>query len=221
MGFFGRRKPAEPPPTAHKPAEPPKTFLPRELWDDPRTGGLLKQIGLTPDDAQNRPVTHDDVQRMIDAGRQAIIEKSRRIHEDFAARDMARLRVRPFWLIPDKCWNGDCGHFLIYMLRLNPYEDWNVIWLPEDEISALVLDAPQHPRQDIPPFVTVGEQFIGEQKRRLMAAHAETMRTHEFGKFGDVHDQTIEEIKKLARYFHAQLIEAHNATKDADAAPRG
>ena len=98
------------------------------LWSDPGWAAFFKRIGATPDDPQNLRVTPDSVALMIEDGRKAVNERVSQLEAKVAAKGLDGIRLRPFWLIQDSCCNGETGDFLIYHLRLNPYDDWNTFF---------------------------------------------------------------------------------------------
>lgn len=209
MGLFGRRKPDD------KGAEMPKYLIPPELWDDPKIGEMLKMLGKKPDDPDNLTLSSRDVQRMIDEGRARILRKTREINEEIEKKGARNARVRPFWLIQDNCWSGDVGHFLVYVLRLNPYDDWNVVYLPETEAGSAVLDLPIHPGGSIPVFSEYGEKQLRILQKRLMTALAQAEQNFRYGEFADAQTATIAAVKELAEYFSSLLVEAHDKTKNS------
>lgn len=205
MGLFGRRRQQEG-------SELPKYLIPPEVWDDPRIGGMLKALGRKPDDPDNLVLTSDDVARKIaDAGAR-ITRKTREINDALVAKGAAA-HVAPLWLIQPNCWSGDIGHFLVYILRLNPYDDWNVVYLPDDEVGSALLDLPVHPGGSIPAFADYGAQQILELKRRLLEALAEAENSFDFGYFADAQKEAVEGVKEIANYFSTLLVEAHDKTK--------
>jgi hypothetical protein len=206
MGIYGRRKPEEP-------AELPKYLIPPELWDDPKIGEMLKMLGKKPDDPENLTLTPEHVERMIASGKARILQKTRAINDEIAAKGARNARVKPFWLIQENCWVGDLGHFLIFVLRLNPYDDWNVVYLPENETGSAILDLPVHPGGAIPVFADYGEKNLRTLQARLMEALAEAEASFAFGDYADAQQQTIDNVKQLAEYFSALLVEAHDTTK--------
>lgn len=206
MGLFGRRKPEEG-------SDLPKHLIPPEIWEDPRIGGMLKMLGRKPDDPDNLALTPDDVERMIARGRARIARSTREINDTLAARGATGARVTPLWLIQANCWSGDIGHFLVYILRLNPYDEWNVVYLPEDEAASAILDLPVHPGTPIPAFAEYGEKHLLELKRRLLDALSEAERSFDFGYFADAQKEAVEGVKELANYFSTLLVEAHDKTR--------
>jgi hypothetical protein len=198
VAVFGRKHP-------HPPA---KHIVPPELWDDPEWATFFARIGRKPDAPENLRVTHDDVRRMIDEGRKAVLARMQQLQAKALAKGHD-IRLRPFWLIQDNCWNGEVGDFLIYYLCLNPYDEWNMVILPADEKSSAILDLPIHPGGDIPAFAKIGQEIILELRDKLRAAHADVQRTHEFGHFAAICDDTVAKVKALARRFASLLAEAH------------
>jgi hypothetical protein len=185
-----------------------KHVVPPDLWNDPESAAFFKRIGKTPDDPSNRLVTPDDVARMIDEGRKAVDERIRQLQAKALANGHD-IRLRAFWLIQDSCWNGEIGGFLIGHLGLNPYDEWNTVILPADAESSAILDMPIHPGGDIPAFAKAQTEVIVSLRDRLRAAHEDVQRTHEFGRFQDLCDDTVARVKKLAHSFAAVLVDAH------------
>jgi hypothetical protein len=179
-----------------------------DLWNDPEWAAFFKKIGRKPDDPSNRLVTPDDVARMIDEGRKAVDERIRQLEAKALAKGQD-VRLRSFWLIQDHCWNGEIGGFLLYHLGLNPYDEWNTVILAADAHSSAILDLPVHPGGDIPAFVKAQSEVLQSLRDRLRAAHAEVQRTHEFGGFADLCDDTVARVKRLAFKFAEVLVEAH------------
>jgi hypothetical protein len=198
---FGRRRT----PDSEKHVVSPK------LWDDPKFAAFFERIGAKPDDPDNLRVTPDDVARMIDEGRKAVDARIRQLQAKALAEGHDDIRLRPFWLIQDNCWNGEVGDFLLYNLRLNPYDEWNTVILPVDERSASILDLPIHPGGVIPALAKTGEAAILALRDELRAAQEEAQRTHEFGRFADIHDDTVTKVKALAQMFATGLVEAHKS----------
>ena len=153
-----------------------KHIVPPELWSDPEWAAFFKRIGRKPDDPSNLLVTPDDVVRMIEEGRKAVDARIRQLQAKAAARGLDDVRLRPFWLIQDSCWNGEIGDFLIYHLRLNPYDEWNTVILPADARSSSILDMPVHPGGDIPAFAKAQKEVIFALRDRLRATHEQVQR---------------------------------------------
>jgi hypothetical protein len=198
LGFGQRRRPASE-----------KHIVPPERWNDPEWAALFKRIGRKPDDPSNLHVTPDDVVRMIDEGRESVGARIRQFETKAAARGLDNVRLRAFWLIQDSCWNGEIGDFLICHLRLNPYDEWNTVILPADAKSSSIFDMPVHPGREIEAFAKAQREVIVALRDRLRVAHEQVQRTHEFGGFSDLCDDTVARVKELARRFGALLVEAH------------
>jgi len=186
--------------------EPGKYVVPPEMWDDPENAAFFAKIGAKPDDPDNLRVTHDDVSRMIEEGRKAVDERIRQMKAKAAADGHHDLHLGMFWLIQENCWNGEVGDFLIYQLRLNPYEEWNTI-IAGDERAARLLDIPLHPGGVIPHLAESGETILRQLRDQLRAAHEEVQRTHEFGRFQDIFEETQAKVKKLAKMFGEGMVD--------------
>jgi len=188
-----------------------KHIVPPKAWADPERAAFFARIGAKPNDPDNLRVTHDDVRRMMDEGRGAVEERTRQLQARMSAQGHGNIRLRPFWLIQDNCWNGEAGDFLLYTLRLNPYEEWNTVILPVDERGASILNLPIHPGGSIPHLEETGRAAILALRDKLLAAHEEARRTNEFGRVADAHDDTVAKVKALAKLFNEGLVEVYQA----------
>lgn len=106
----------------------------------------------------------------LDAGKSALEAALMRVNDN-VARQTGGGSLRPFFLIPDSCWNGAMGEFLMSRLGLSPYESWNVAFLPVDEDTAMKLGAPLHPDGNIPAFIDAAETAVLAARDRLDAAN--------------------------------------------------
>jgi hypothetical protein len=196
---FGRRNT----PNADKYTVPPK------LWADPENAAFFARIGAKPNDPNNLRVTRDDVVRMIDEGRKTVDERIRQIKAKALAEGHDDIHLGMLWLIQENGWNGEVGEFLVYHLRLNPYDEWNTV-ITGDERTASILDIPIYPRGSIPHLAQTGETILLQLRDRLRAAQAEALRTHELDRFADVADiyeDTVAKVKRLAQMFGEGLVE--------------
>jgi len=145
----------------------------------------------------------------------ARIEEGRARHEErnlLAQRNietrLAGAKVRPFFLIPDPCWNGVTGVFLMTSLDLYPYDDWNVMYLAADERTALVVDIAMHPNGNVPAFVEAAAKFMVRAQEQMSKAHEAASITHDFAAYQTTRDDVQMRVKALAMQFSRTLIEA-------------
>ena len=57
--------------------------------------------------------------------------------------------IRPFFLFAQGIYNTPLGDWLMAVMRLMPYDDWNITYLPADAETAAALRLPLHPGQSI------------------------------------------------------------------------
>jgi hypothetical protein len=185
--------------------------IPAEAWETP-LGDSLRSLGMGPDDASNLIPTPDSINARLDRDREKHQAKLAEINRDVAQKTGGG-SVRPFFLIPDPCWNGETAVFLMMRLELFPYDDWNVVFLPADERTAAAMNAPMHPNGNIPAFVTAAEKFMRDAEAELMAAHAEAGRTHDFAAFAAAKKHAQTAVCTLAAIFAEKHTEAWKATR--------
>jgi hypothetical protein len=198
-----------------------KYIVPPESWDDPKNAEFFARIGAKPDDADNLRVTHDDVRRMIEEGRKAVEARIHQVKAKALAEGHTDLHVRALWLLHDNCWNGELGDFLIYHLRLNPYDEWNTMIVAEDPTTASILNIPFCTEEIVQYLAKTGQVLILALRDKLRVAHEEVQRTHEFGRFQDIYEDTVAKVKKVAQMFGTGLVETYQAwvRKQAEGRP--
>lgn len=135
----------------------------------------------------------------LEAGKCAIEANLMRANDDIARRTGGG-SLRPFFLLPDPCWNGAMGQFLMQRLGLFPYDDWNIALLPVDERTAFMLDAPMHPDGNLPAFEKASAKFLAREEAFLRDAHADAD-----SDAGDAREQVRGRVKALAGFFLAEL----------------
>ena len=115
-------------------------------------GHMLKSFGFDLNDPAN--IIPDDA------------EFDRRIKDSLAKQDARRTQIeanllrthghnaiRPFFILAEPVFNSQLGQWLIRLMNLLPYDDWNVVYLPLDrETQAAMGGLPLHPRQSIGPI---------------------------------------------------------------------
>jgi hypothetical protein len=125
-------------------------------------GDMLKALGIGFDDPHN--IIPDDA------------EFDRRIKESLAKQDARRTQIetellrthghnaiRPFFILAEPVFNGPMGQWLIRLMNLLPYDDWNVVYLPLDRATQAAMGGlPLHPCQSIGPIDELMCQRIGE-----------------------------------------------------------
>ena len=122
---------------------------------------MLRSLEFGPNDAAN--VIPDEA------------EFERRTKESLAKQDARRTRIedelkrthghnaiRPFFVLSEPVYNSELGQWLIRLMNLMPYDDWNIVYLPMDrETQAAMGGLPLHPRQSIGPIDELMCEQIG------------------------------------------------------------
>jgi len=121
--------------------------------------------------------------------------------------------VRPFWLISESCWQGETGAFLLKFLDLNPYDDWNIAFLPADQLTSAIMDTPLHPGAEIPVIADAAKKLISECDARLAQATMKAGQTGEFQIVTAAKTEAKKMIIAVAMTFAEKLLEAHKATR--------
>ena len=173
--------------------------FPDGLWQGP-ADDMLRQSGMRPDDDSSLAPPADPVEPDR-AQHEARLEEANRD----AARKVEGGSVRPFYLIPEACWQGELGLFLTTRLGLSRFESWNVALLPADMRTAVALDAAPHPNGSVPAFDMAAERLVRESEAAFKAAFAEAEKTHDFEAFNETKEAIKDKLKALAISFLKEL----------------
>jgi hypothetical protein len=171
--------------------------------------GFLKALGIDPDGPENVIPSQDVIDQRLAKGR---ADLDRRL-EVLATQIGTDLKMRPFWLIPESCWTGETGAFLLKFLDFSPYDNWNIAFLPADKLTSAIMDTPLHPGVEIPPFAAAAKKLIAECDSRVAEATRKAGQTGEFQLVTAARTDAQQRIVALAMTFAKKLLEAHQATK--------
>jgi hypothetical protein len=184
---FGRRKvpfgaavaPAPPMPRPPVDSDGKRRVFGEAVFAGPH-GDMLRKLGVSIDDPSNVIPEPADFDRMVQDSLQKQEVRRRAYEADLLARFGCN-NVRPFFLLGEGVYNTPLGDWLIRVMRLLPYDDWNLIYLPMDRPTRLALDLPYHPQQSIKPVDELMKQRIGalhaqfqEARQKTDAAYART-----------------------------------------------
>jgi hypothetical protein len=174
---------------------------------------FLKATGIDPDGPENVIPSQHDIDERLAKGRAALDRRLEEVHKNLAAQVGPEIRMRPFLLIPESCWQGRADTFLMKFLDFSPYDSWNVAFLPADQLTSMIMDAPLHPGAEIPVFADAAGKFIAECDSRVAQATAKAGQTGELQLVTAARAEATNMIKALAMTFAAKLLEAHKAAK--------
>ncbi|MBC7769706.1 MAG: hypothetical protein H7124_13075 [Phycisphaerales bacterium] len=193
-----------PPPPADAHAR--RKVFPTEVWQG-ESGDMLRMLGMTPDDESNLAPNAASINARIEQGRATMEGRFVQAQRNAQAA-LASAQVRPFFLIPDPCWNGPTGAFLMTSLELYPYDDWNVMFLAADDRTAAALDIALHPNGNVAAFVQASEKFMAEAQIHMEMAHDDAGRTQDFAAYYNAREDVRGRVKLLAGLFAKQIVEA-------------
>jgi hypothetical protein len=166
------------------------------------------------DASPNEPATPAMIATRLTRGKHALAARTAEAHAKAQAH-FANARLRPFFLIPDPCWSGANGLFLMSALELSPYDDWNVVFLAADAETAEALDIARHPDGNISSFITAAEKSLPEAQAQFTHARDEAALTDNPALLADAREDVQLRVKALAMGFARTLIEAWDEQKPA------
>lgn len=94
----------------------------KELWDDPKIGSMLRELGFAPDDQRNIMRTADDYIALFATAKYRLQKRSETFNRDMAARH-GYCRAAPFLVIDQSIWDGEHGAFLYAQMDLIGFDD--------------------------------------------------------------------------------------------------
>jgi hypothetical protein len=136
----------------------------KELWDDPKIGSMLRQLGFAPDDARNVMRTADDYIALFAAAKKRLQERVEAFNSEMAARH-GYCRAAPYLVIDHTIWDGEHGAFLYAQMDLVGFDDWNVLMLATDPRTKETCGLAGHPGS-IPAVTQVVTQRVVDWKQR-------------------------------------------------------
>jgi hypothetical protein len=169
VAVFGRRKPQSftelketmrPAPDADGVTR----VFPKELWDDPKIGKFLQEVGFAPDDARNILPTAEDYIALFAAAKKRLEERTEAFNRDMTMRH-GYCHAVPFLVIDHTIWDGEHGAFLYAQMNLIGFDEWNVLMLAADVRTKEACDLAGHPGT-VPAITEVMTKRVIDWKQR-------------------------------------------------------
>lgn len=170
--MFGRRKPSLEDLKTMRPTpddDGVTRVFPKALWDDPKTGDFLRQMGMDPDAPRNRVTTSEEHIARFARAREALMERTAAFNRERAAR-YGHCNARPMLIIAPEIWDGPLGAFLYGQLDLCGYDDWNVLMCAGDQETIDRCELIGHPGS-MPALTEKMTVKIAELKAIYQQAH--------------------------------------------------
>jgi hypothetical protein len=142
--------------------------FPKEIWDDPKAGALLRECGFMPDDPRNIVRTAEDYGALFLAAGKRLKARVEAFNREMTARQ-GYCRAAPFFVIDRPIWDGEHGAFLYANMELVAFDDWNVLMLAGDVRTREVCGLAVHPG-DMPQVTQVVIQRVSAWKARFESA---------------------------------------------------
>ncbi|WP_194474869.1 hypothetical protein [Bradyrhizobium sp. CCBAU 51753] len=140
----------------------------KELWDDPKVGPMLRELGFNPDDPRNISKTAEDYIAMFAAAKKRLEERAAAFNRDMTNR-YGYCNAVPFLVIDHTIWDGEHGAFLYASLNLIGFDDWNVLMLAGDERTKELCGIAGHPGT-VPAVSKAVHEFVVAWKERYERA---------------------------------------------------
>ncbi|MEP3276285.1 MAG: hypothetical protein ABJN26_07590 [Stappiaceae bacterium] len=167
----------------------------------------MRALGLSPDDASNLAPTPDLIQAKFDRMREQQDAFVASINDQLP--DM--VSVIPWAMVPATVWSMQYGDFLSVTCDMYPSAPWNMMLLPEDQRSALVLELPEHLHVAPSGFDVACNAVIGrvvDEFQRSTADARHDLLQGKIGKLGEfeaARQQTLVTLCHLAYSFGQEI----------------
>jgi hypothetical protein len=155
-------------------------------------GDFLREIGFDINDPKNILPEPEDFDRKVQASLNRQEIRRQAIEADLLAKHGCNA-IRPFFVLAEPVMNSKLDAWLIQVMDLMPYDDWNLVYLPTDQATAHAMGLPFHPGVSIKPIDELMVERIGD----FYARYEEGRRKAEalMGSDGD-----IEMMEKFLNY---------------------
>ncbi len=124
-------------------------------------GDFLREIGFDINDPKNILPEPEDFDRKVQASLNRQEIRRQAIEADLLAKHGCNA-IRPFFVLAEPVMNSKLGAWLIQVMDLMPYDDWNLVYLPTDQATASVMALPFHPGVSIGPIDELMVERIGD-----------------------------------------------------------
>lgn len=142
--------------------------IPKEIWDDPKIGDMLRECGFTPDDPRNISRTAADYGAMFEAASKRLGERVAAFNRDMAARN-GYCNAMPFFVIDRAIYDGEHGALLYASMDLVAFDEWNVLMLAADDRTKRACGFAGHPGE-LPQVTQVVTKRVIEWQARFESA---------------------------------------------------
>ena len=138
---------------------------------------LAQKVGLKTEGPDGVFPSESDFKALVAGARASLDRRTEEIHKALAPLVGPECQMVPFYLIPESCWVGETGQYLVEFLRLTPYGEWNTAFLPGNAWTAALVGTALHPRAESLEFTATMKTLILDSKRQTGAVAEEIKRT--------------------------------------------
>jgi len=168
-GLFGKKGAQDGPASAPQrqgsfPTVPRDSDGKRRVFGDEtyeKHGDFLREIGFDINDPKNILPEPEDFDRKVKASLNRQEIRRQAIEADLLAKHGCNA-IRPFFVLAEPVMNSKLGAWLIQVMDLMPYDDWNLVYLPTDPATASAMGLPLHPGVSIGPIDELMVERIGD-----------------------------------------------------------
>lgn len=161
-GSFGRKAGALQPPTD---SDGRTRVFGEAIFASPQ-GDFLRSLGFSLDDPSN--VIDDELgfRRKLKQSEDELKLRQTELEKTLLS-EHRHNAIKPFFLCGEAIFNGDLGPWMMRSLKILPYQEWNVAYLPMDKDTqrAMGENLPLHPQSEIPPLDKLLHGILADYKK--------------------------------------------------------
>jgi hypothetical protein len=170
-----------------------------------RAVALAQKVGLKTGGPDGLFPSESDHKEFVVRARADLDRRTKEVNQALAPLVGPECQMVPFFLIPESCWVGETGQYLVEFLRLTPYGEWNTAFLPGNQWTSMLVGTPLHPRGEAKEFTETITKLILDSKKAAGVAADKVRKTGDTKFMTDARNQSIALILTAAKKVAAGL----------------
>jgi hypothetical protein len=148
-----------------------------------------------------------DYKELVARAHADLKRRTKEVHDILAPMVGPDCQMIPFFLIPESCWAGETGQYLVEFLRLTPYGAWNTAFLPGNAWTAAIVGTTLHPRAEAEDFTATIKKLILDSKSETGIATEKARKTGDLKLVTAARNRSIALILTAAKKVASHLAE--------------
>jgi len=168
---------------------------------------LADKIGLKTGGPDGLFPSKGDYKERVAKAHADLKRRTREVHDILAPMVGPDCQMIPFFLIPESCWAGETGRYLVEFLGLAPYGPWNTAFLPGNAWTAAIVGTALHPGTEAADFTATIRKLILDSKKETGIAAEKARETGNFELMTAARNRSIALVLTAAKKVASHLAE--------------